>query len=376
MERILIISLGFGTGHNSAARALAYEMERKTNVRVEMVDLLEFIPKSFHPLLQSGYHRMLTKFPMFYHYLYDWTYQSRIIRRVSKEVIEKMGWTIRKKVNQLLNEIQPTKIVTTHPFSLLLLPPAFSDIPSIGVVTDYELHPIWLIRVPDVLCVPKRLLKRSQLERIQWQSGVRVVETGIPIHPKYYQEIPIKEARRQLSLDPDRPVILFMGGGMGLGPLEQLVEEVKRMEQYQFVVLTGKNGELYGRLAKRKFGPHIRIEGYRTDVDVFMSAADLLVTKPGGITVTEAIAKRLPMLLFEAFPGQEEANQQYLLHHRVAMETGPATICSQIEKFFSPAFTYRRMMYKDRFAPLTSPDSAKRIVQETLDLVSRKVYIL
>jgi processive 1,2-diacylglycerol beta-glucosyltransferase len=172
------------------------------------------------------------------------------------------------------------------------------------------------------------------------------------------------EARLQLGLDPNRPVVLIMGGGTGLGPLEQIVEELKGFTWIQFVVLTGKNHNLYQRLKKKHDCPHILIEAFRRDVALFMSAADLLVTKPGGLTISEAIAKRLPMFLFEAFPGQEEANQQYLLHHRVAMITRPSTIRIQIEKFFSPGFNRQRI--RERFTPLLSPGASRRIVRETL----------
>jgi processive 1,2-diacylglycerol beta-glucosyltransferase len=364
IERILLLSMGFGTGHNAAAKALECQFaKQRPHLSVEVVDLLKLIPGSFHPLLQSGYQGMLNKFPTLYHYLYDWTHHNKIIRYVSSEMIEKMGWTIRKKLSQLFPD-EPARIVTTHPFGTLLCPADWENVLTVGVVTDYELHPIWLARVPDVLCVPKQLLRRGDLERIQWKTGLKLLETGIPINPAFYEEVSALEARLQLGLDPNRPVVLIMGGGTGLGPLEQIVEELKGFTWIQFVVLTGKNHNLYQRLKKKHDCPHILIEAFRRDVALFMSAADLLVTKPGGLTISEAIAKRLPMFLFEAFPGQEEANQQYLLHHRVAMITRPSTIRIQIEKFFSPGFNRQRI--RERFTPLLSPGASRRIVRETL----------
>jgi processive 1,2-diacylglycerol beta-glucosyltransferase len=172
------------------------------------------------------------------------------------------------------------------------------------------------------------------------------------------------EARKELGLDLQRPVVLIMGGGAGLGPVEQIVEELRSLTKIQFVVLTGKNQNLYQRLIRKNTSQHIRIEAFRQDIPLFMSAADLLVTKPGGLTISEAIAKRLPMFLFEAFPGQEEANQQYLLHHRVAVITRPSTIRLQIEKFFSPGF--KRHRFREGFAPLLSPGASEQIVRETL----------
>jgi processive 1,2-diacylglycerol beta-glucosyltransferase len=374
IERILLLTMGFGTGHNAAAKALKCQFEKMPAVTAEVVDLLDLIPGTFHPLLQSGYHGMLNKFPTLYHYLYDWTHHNKMFRYVSSELIEKMGWSIRKKMAQLFEQVQPTRIVSTHPFALLLCPTQWEEVPAVGVITDYELHPIWLMRLPHALFVPKRLLNQCQLEQIQWTTGLEIHETGIPVNEAFYEEIPKEEARRQLNLKSDEPVVLIMGGGTGLGPLEQLVDEIRLLRSMQFVVLTGKNNQLYHRLQKKVNQPHIRIEPFRCDIPLRMAAADLLVTKPGGLTISEAIAKKLPMFLFEALPGQEKANQQYLLHHRVAMITRPQTIRLQLEKFFSPDYKRDRMV--ERFTGLMSPNAGERIVHETLRIQAKMMQTL
>lgn len=373
MERVLLLSLGFGTGHNAAAKALEKQFQHQPGMTTDTIDLLQLIPKTFHPLLQSGYQGMLVKFPSLYHLLYDWTYQFKLVRYVSKELVEKIGLTIRSKILARLEQFQPTKIITTHPFSLLLLPTEWEKVPTIGVVTDYELHPMWLVELPDILCVPKRMLKRNIIDRLHWRSGVRVLETGLPIEAKYYENIGRTEARSHLSLPVDSPVILVMGGGLGLGPLEQVVDRLNTLTYMQFVILTGANQALYERLEKKGYRSHIRLEKFRSDMELFLTAADLLVTKPGGVSITEALAKKLPMLLFEAFPGQEEANQQYLVHHRVAFKTRPDTVCLQIEKFFRSRVYQENM--EERFYPLVSPDAAKLIVQATLEIGRPKVFV-
>lgn len=366
IERVLILSMGFGTGHNAAAKALEKSFNKYPLVQATTVDLLELIPRSFHPLLQSGYHGMLNKFPTFYHYLYDWTHHHKVFRYLSSEAIEKMGWMIRKKLNQVFQEVCPTRVVVTHAFALLLLRSSkWAEIPTVGVLTDYELHPIWLVRPPQVLCVPKKLINQHELDRVRWKTGLKIVESGIPVHPDFYNHaLSKKEARQALGLDVHLPVVLIMGGGTGIGPLEQLVEEIKGLSHIQWVVLTGENEQLYQRLRKKYIGYSIRIESFRCDIPLWMAAADLLVTKPGGLTISEAIAKKLPMLLFEAFLGQEEANQLYLLHHRVAMITKPSVIREQVQQIFTPGFNLD--IFKDRFAPLMSPQASEKIVKATL----------
>lgn len=374
MERILLLSMGFGTGHNETAKVLQSEYQQMTGVHAEIVDLLELIPKTFHPFMQNGYYGMLTRFPLFYHCLHGWTNQSKVVRYVSSELIEKMGWAIRKKMNQLFIDMQPTKIVTTHPFSLLLLPPRYQYLPSVGVVTDYELHPMWLVRVPDVLCLPKRLLSQTQLEHLSWNTGAKLLETGLPVRTAFYEELSKEEARYRLGLPQHRPVVLVMGGGAGLGPLEDLVAQLVPLKHIQFVVLTGKNEKLYHLLNEQYLLEHVQIEPYRRDIPLWMSAADLLVTKPGGVTISEAIAKRLPMFLFEAFPGQEEANQAYLIKQGVAVATNPTHIQLQINHFFSVDTHRRKLM--SRFRPLHTPLATDHIIQETRKSHQMKFHIL
>lgn len=374
MERILLLSMGFGTGHNEAAKSLEREFLKRSGVRAEMVDLLSLIPKTFHPILQNGYLGMLNRFPLFYHYLYGWTHQSRLIRSMSSGFIGKMGWTIRKKLKQILQDLQPTRIVTTHPFTLLMLPSGWEDIPSVGVVTDYELHPIWLARVPDVLCIPPQLLSPLQLEMMEWKTGAKIVETGLPIDRSFYHPVSSVEARRGLGLQLERPIVLIMGGGTGLGPLEELVKEILPLPQIHFVVMTGSNEELYQTLSSNYKESHIQIESFRKDIPLWMSAADLLVTKPGGVTVTEAIAKHLPMFLFESCPGQEKANQQHLLDHGVASITELDTISEQMKKYFFTQTELNRQQHN--FDSLVTPHAIDQIMYETLRSERSKLNVL
>ncbi|WP_175552306.1 MGDG synthase family glycosyltransferase [Seinonella peptonophila] len=376
MERILLLSMGFGTGHNAVAKVLQAEFQQQPGVQVEMIDLLDLIPKTFHPLLQNSYLGMLNRFPRFYHYLYDWTHQSKWIRSMSTGFIAKMGWTIRKKMNQLLDDLQPTKIVTTHPFALLVVPTRWLDIPSVGVITDYELHPVWFARVPDLLCIPRHLLSRTQIERIEWTLGTEILETGIPIDRSFYQEIPAEIAKENLGLPFKQPIVLMMGGGAGLGPFEELVKKARQLKEVHFVVMTGNNEQLFQMLSESFLEHHVQIESYRQDIPLWMSAADLLITKPGGVTITEAVAKQLPMYLFESFPGQEEANQQHLLTKKVAWATQPEIIHHQIEDFFSTDVKLKTCQRK--CLELATPEAIDQIVSETLelDIANAKVFYL
>lgn len=375
MERVLILSMGFGTGHNAAARALVKEFQGTAGIDVRMIDLLHLIPGKSHPYLQSGYNQMLIKFPRVYHYLYGWTYQSRVIRYVSGELIEKIGWTIRKKLSSLLREWQPTRIVATHPFSLLLIPIKWRQLPTIGVMTDYELHPLWLVQPPKVLCVPKGIVDQAHLDRIRWQIGCRIIETGIPTDSVFSKRVPKQTARERLGLATEEPVVLVMGGGLGLGPLDGIVSEISCTDRpLQVIVLTGKNEDLYEKLIEKNYGPHIQIKRYRKDISLLMDAADLLITKPGGLTIAEAMVKQLPMLLFTPLPGHEQANQEYLLFHRVADVIHSGSAYQQVIALLDNETIRKRMQYYQ--SKLAVADAAKRIKEETLRLDVPRYFVL
>lgn len=364
MERVLLVTMGFGTGHNAAAQAVE-EAVRQPGTMAKTVDLLEMVPGTFHPLLQSGYNRMLTRFPSFYHVLYDGTSQSRLLRSVSHQLIEKMGWMIRKKLNQLLSTFQPTRLIATHPFSLWLIPPEWRQLPSTGVVTDYDIHPLWLIRMPDLLCLPPGVMDREGRERLRRQTGSQVLETGIPCGTQFQKCTSRQEARTRLGLDPEIPMLLVMGGGLGHGPLYDIVGALCEISfPLRIQVMTGKNEKMYQELTSTPWKGDVHVEGYRKDIHLWLDAADLLVTKPGGMSITEAMLKRVPLLLFQALPGQEFANQQYLVRQGGALAVQPDTVQRLVRYLF--AYPDLRRWMADRLGQLATPDAARRIAEESL----------
>ncbi|MFC4077102.1 MGDG synthase family glycosyltransferase [Salinithrix halophila] len=366
MERVLILTMGFGTGHNAAAHALVSRCRNMPDTEALAVDLLELVPGTFHPFLQSGYIRMMMRFPSLYTFLYDRTSHSRFIRYVSSEFIEKTGWMIRKKLNHLLERFHPTRIISTHPFGFLMLPACWRGLPTTGVVTDYEVHAMWFAQAPDLLCIPRRLVNEREQKRLMWQTGCRILEAGIPSASAFHKRNSQIRARIQAGVSKDEPMVLVMGGGLGYGPLPRLVDELSRLKPPARIwVLTGKNEKLYRELTARFDGENgIHILRYRDDMPLLMDAADLLVTKPGGLTVTEAMNKGLPMLLFDALPGQEEANRDYLIRNGGALTVRPETVCKEAAALL--AHPEERRTMARRLEELASPEAADRIVHESL----------
>lgn len=364
MERIIILTVGLGSGHNAAAKALQEEY-RARGMLAEVIDLLELVPGTVHPLLQSGFNRMMNRFPFVYSYLYDRTNHSAWLRTFSSEIIEKSGWMIRHKVKRELQRFAPTRVVTTHPFGLLLLPARWRSLPTVGVVTDYELHPLWLVEAPDLLCVPPRLLTSEQRKRLTWQWGVQLLEAGIPCSHRFRETVSSYEAKKRLGADPERPLVLLMGGGLGCGPLAQLAQTLADYTgEFQLWVLVGSNRKLLKQLSGLAANQDVRIFGTRDDMPLLMDAAEILVTKPGGLTVTEAMVKRLPLILFEALPAQERANLTHVLRHDAAIAATPDTLADEVIRLIRQPSLRESMA--DKLEMLASPDSATAVVNRSL----------
>ncbi|MDR6227383.1 MGDG synthase family glycosyltransferase [Desmospora profundinema] len=364
MERVIILTMGFGSGHNAAAEALREEYVLK-DIPAEVIDLLELVPGSVHPLLQSGYNRMLSRFPYVYSYLYNRTNHSAWLRMVSSEIIEKTGWMIRHKLKRLIRQFGPTRVISTHPFGLLLLPSRWRTLPTVGVLTDYELHPLWLAEAPDVLCVPPNLLTREQQKWLSWEWRVQLLEAGIPCHRGFRQTILRQTAKQRLGADPNRPLVLLMGGGLGYGPLPKLAASLAGLSnEMQLWVLIGSNRKLEKQLAPFSENGDLRVFSTRNDMPLLMDAADILVTKPGGMTITEAMIKRLPLILFEALPGQERANLDYVVRRGAACAVSPDTLPDEVVRLIrDPSL---RQSMSSRLESLAFPDSATRIVEHSL----------
>src|ERR1019366_766977 len=163
----------------------------------------------------------------------------------------------------------------------------------------------------------------------------KIVVTGIPISPAFLRHTTREQARAEFDLAPGRPTILVMGGSQGLGPLQDLVDQLHR-HAFQCLITAGVNRDLFRSLQKR-YGKdrRIRIFGYTKMVNQLMDASDLLITKPGGLTSSEALAKGLPMIITNPIPGQEERNARYLLKHGVAEQADdPAEIAALTQSLF------------------------------------------
>ena len=319
-HRCLFLYLSAASGHQRAADAVRAALAATYGDRVETVgaDVVATAYPIVGRVISRTYLEMLKRIPQLWGYLYD----NPDVVHATKEVREFLSALNNRKLQALLREFRPGVVVCTQavPCNLVASEKRSGrlDVPLIACITDFAAHAYWASPGVDLYVVATEESRRALVERGVRPSRIRVL--GVPIHPDFAEPLDRIETRRRLGLKTDRPVILVMGGSQGLGPMADILSELARVHHpHQTVVITGLNARLRRDLRKRfGTGPNVIMKGYTHDIPHYMAAADLLITKPGGLTSAEALAARLPMILLTPIPGQETRNTQYLLRSGAA----------------------------------------------------------
>ncbi|MGG4340151.1 MGDG synthase family glycosyltransferase [Paenibacillus lautus] len=308
-KRVLLLSEGFGAGHTQAAHALSSSLRQLSpSVQTKVLELGSFLNPKIAPLIISAYRKTITTRPRLVGYMYR---HQKSFNRFTALALHRMFYTSTKNV---VRQLKPDIIVCTHfiPSAVISrLKRLGIDVPLCTVITDYDAHDTWISPEVDRYFVSTPEVKRKLLNRGVSQAKIQV--TGIPIHPDFWTHPSKKEIRERFNLS-DMPTVLVMGGGWGIMNDEVVHEFLTRWrEEVQIIFCLGKNDKGREELENnpRFQHPNIRILGFTREIDKLMEVSDLLVTKPGGMTCTEGLAKGIPMLFHQPLPGQEEENCQY-----------------------------------------------------------------
>ena len=230
---------------------------------------------------------------------------------------------------RLLKTFRPDVVICTHPFpeaaaSLWKFLHAKSARRFLlaTVLTDYSLHEIWIYGEVDAYFVATEAMRRELATHCR--AGQKIFATGIPIGAEF--------SLLEKSRNATRTTILIMGGGLGLGSIEETLSELDKVRKsLKIFVVAGLNEKLLARLKKLRLSHEVELLGYVSDVPGLMAAADLLITKPGALTMTEAFAAGLPLILHAPIPGPEALNAAYATAHGAAVEVGSQKISAVVE---------------------------------------------
>jgi processive 1,2-diacylglycerol beta-glucosyltransferase len=314
INNILIISASIGSGHNQAANAVADELKRRyPAAQVAVVDFMAGKNSYINRLVKETYLKLIDISPNTYDLLYRWTQGSHRGAK-AKSLI---GRVMKRSMAQLVNRYQPDLLVTTHPFpcgaAAHLKAEGRITAPLMAVITDFSVHRMWIYKEVDRYFVAAPELHTQLME--QGIDRQRVHVTGIPISIEFSAQVDGSRMLDKLGLDKNKPIVLIMGGGLGLGGVKKALLSLEEVTlPLQIIVVTGRNSALRHELkAAVDFSCHpTQVLGFTKRISELMAVANVLLTKSGALTISEALAMKLPMLLYEAIPGQEEDNAAWL----------------------------------------------------------------
>jgi processive 1,2-diacylglycerol beta-glucosyltransferase len=324
-HKLLILSVSAGAGHVRAAQALeaAAKLARPA-VQATHVDLLTLVPADFRRLYGQQYIKLVEKLPQLWSYLYvktDRPSRDSLVGKL-KRAAEKLNT---RRLHAEIARVAPDAILCTHflPAELLSRQKAKGkQLPPLWVqVTDFDVHSLWVHAHVDRYCVASDEVAFRLADRGVPREKISV--TGIPVMPQFSAPLDRATCAAELGVDPRKFTVLMMAGGAGVGGLDELATRLLRLpDDLQLIALAGRNEALQKKLQKLAAQHPGRLFplGFTTTVERVMTVSDLVVTKPGGLSVSECLAKARPMLLVSPIPGQEERNADYLLEAGAAIK--------------------------------------------------------
>jgi processive 1,2-diacylglycerol beta-glucosyltransferase len=317
--KVLVLSITAGQGHNATGQGLMSYLQ-DLGVECTMLNTLRYISPVVGTSLDKGYLYIGKITPKMNALIYN-SAEKNLTRKRRTPSTELYAPLLYKKLESYILRYDPDVIVCTHILAAGIATHTrqkgnIRKVPIIGINTDFDIHPYWEDANPDYL-----VLASSQMIRQAVKRGFDpnyLLPMGIPVHKRFAEHRSKSQARAMLGIE-DKRTLLMIGGSMGFGRLSAGLKQLERLEgDFQVLAVCGSNKALKKRLEKDK-APNTHIFGYVDNVEVFMDAADCIFTKPGGLTVSESIAKGLPMILTAPIPGVEERNMLFLLNNAMAM---------------------------------------------------------
>ena len=369
--RIAILHATAGSGHKSAALAIARALGTMApGAQVRAVDTLVFASRFYRNTYTQGYNAMAQRAPRLWGALYTLWAQQRVNRSAgpAREALDRLA--LRGLVRVVERE-RPDAIVCTHFLPVEALYPIRGrgrlDVPLHVVITDFTAHPLWAYPHVD-----RYFVASEQVAEELAGFGVpraRIEVSGIPVDPRFTETHGRDEVRARFGLSAQRPLVLVMGGGGGVGPMAELAERLAELDaKPQVLVLCGTNARLQSQIEAlgAAHGGRLRAMAFTPHVDLLLEAADLVVSKAGGLTCAEALVKHVPLVVYRPTPGQEVGNARFLeaggaAVHADSLDTVAATVARWLG---DPAALERARASAAKLArPHAADDIAKRVLE-------------
>ncbi len=329
---ILLLSVSAGAGHVRAAEALRKTTDENFPAfKAIHLDVMDFVPQLFRAVYADSYIKLVERSPALWGFLYTQTdkeeKEDSLMRKI-RYAVQKLNT---RKLFDKIRELKPDTIICTHFLPAELLSKMIAQkkfhAPVWVAVTDFDIHSLWI--------QPHMSGYFAASPEVAWRmkdKGInpdKIHITGIPIMPVFGQKHSRSECAKKLGILPDKPTILLMSGGLGVGGTHLIAERLLNISSdFQILALAGKNKGLLEELKKleRAFPGKLKPTGFTTTIEINMAASDLAISKPGGLTTSECLAMGLPMIVISPIPGQEERNADHLLENGAALKAHNAAV--------------------------------------------------
>lgn len=359
--RILLLTAHTGGGHNSAAQAVQQELENQ-GVTCELCDSISFVAEWLSDTFDVGHSYLYRYLPRLFGVGY------RFEERHPPRFLYNLMSFGAKKLAALVNEKQYDAIISSHIFGNMIVTEARKrydlTIPHYLITTDYTCYP-----GTDMVDVKRYFISAEALRSAYEEVGIapeRIVVSGIPIRSSFLARYNKDEVRSSLGLPAHGRIVLMFSGSIGCGHLDRVAPslEEKLPDDAHLVIVCGHNKTAYELLIAR-CGKKTTVVGFTDRIAEYMAAADLCVTKPGGLSTTELLAIQLPMVLVLSVPGVESRNMEYFEEQQIAVGTRnwEEAIDQTVCLLQSPA---QLQAMRERMTQITYPGGAKIVVQTVL----------
>jgi len=309
------------SGHRQATVAIQQALRQlEPDIEAPAINGFGYAYPILEKIVNKAYLSVIKRTPKVWDYLYD---NPKIVKN-SQSIQNFLYKTSHEKIEKLIRRHRPQAVVCTQAFPCGMVADYKMshrrDILIIGVLTDFSPHSYWINEGVDYYVVPSEEVKERLVAKGAAPERVRVY--GIPLRPRFNEPVDRTVIAGKMGLDPAAPTILVMGGGQGLGPIKKIVKSLGRMNMYvQIIVLSGINKKILNSLRRYAAAADKRILVFEfvNNVEELMTLADLIITKSGGMTTAESLAKGLPMVIVNPIPGQEMRNADFLIQQGIGI---------------------------------------------------------
>ncbi|MBM3251991.1 MAG: hypothetical protein FJZ11_04330 [Candidatus Omnitrophica bacterium] len=308
--KILVIYATAGEGHKKAAEAIFEKLKSQTPHEIILIDALNYTNPFFKFSYSQGYSFLIARFPSVWGFFF-WLTNSAFLCKLVSCARNFSNFINSRKLRNFILTQKPEIIISTHFFSNHVV----SRLKRIGklnckfisVITDFSIHHFWLAQEADIYTVAYPELRDYLIAQGVQESKIKIMP--IPIRDGFLKPIDKEYLYRKINLKPNVFTALIVTGAVGIGPIEKIINLLSK--HLQLIVVCGRNKKLFYKLSKLE-SETLRVFGLVDNMHELMSVSNVIITKAGGLTISESLAKKLPMIFFNLIPGQEEANARLM----------------------------------------------------------------